>query len=269
MKVYFNVAVIGAGGTGGNLIKEFARYLSFFHNDEIGVSLSVVDGDKVEKKNCARQPFIEDDINDFKANVLASAVIDNFGLHEQDVCSFPRYIDTAADLHTVFSAAHENFFRERTSYGVREVFVLVGAVDNHRARQVMHEFFYECCDCVYIDSANEFHVGEVVTGIRIGKKNIAPPRGYYYPDILRDTGKAASELSCGEINASSPQHIATNLFAANLCLMTLVGLIEGRVQGGITYFDSSCMFSRFNGFEGKCPAGATVLRPMKKKKGVK
>ena len=61
MKYHF--LVMGCGGTGGNFLKEFARFL---HSDGAGnnrVQVTVLDGDVVEKKNIARQPFTEEDLS--------------------------------------------------------------------------------------------------------------------------------------------------------------------------------------------------------------
>lgn len=243
MRVEFHVIVVGAGGTGGNFLKEFGRFLSFFQSDDKTVMLSIVDGDRIEKRNCARQPFISEDENEFKAVTMASAIIENFELSEERVCARACYIDTVEDLQNI---------ARTSSYG-KKLVILVGAVDNHRARQVMHDFFYECKDIIYVDSANEYRVGEVVTAIRINGKNIAPPRAYYYPEIMKDKGKAASEISCGEINIADPQHITTNLMAANICLSIVINAITGQLKGGgITYFDSLKLYSRHESFHGKC-----------------
>lgn len=259
IKCNVNVICIGAGGTGGNFIKEFGRFLSFFRSEDKHVTLSIVDGDRVEQRNCARQPFIADDENQFKAVTMASAIIENFGLNEADIKAYPRYIDTVAELDVIAKSVYVPY-REN-------LIVLVGAVDNHRARQVMHKFFYNQKNIIFIDSANEFRVGEVVVGIRIGGKNIAPPRSHYYEEIMKDKGKSASEMSCGEMNVSSPQHITTNLMAANICLSFVVDVLGGELKsGGIVYFDSKKKFSRFDEFTGKCP-GQKKPKDKKKAKG--
>lgn len=246
MKIHFNVICIGAGGTGGNFLKEFGRFLSFFHEESKKITLSIVDGDRVEKRNCTRQPFLEEDMNEFKSVTMASAIIENFNLSETMVHAYTNYIDTIEDLKEIV-------YQTSMSYG-KNIIMLIGAVDNHRARQVMHDYFYECNDIIFIDAANEYHVGEVVTAIRIGGKNIAPPRAYYYPEILKDKGKSAKELSCGEVNLVEPQHITTNLMAANTCLSIVINSIGGHTTGGITYFDSFKLYSRFVPFQGKCPS---------------
>ena len=259
VKIHFNVVCIGAGGTGGNFLKEFGRYMSFFRDANKSITLSIVDGDHVENKNRERQPYLNIDENQPKSVTLANAIIENFGLSEDSVRAYNCYINNKAELYNIVNRAKKYYNSAYSLY--REIIVLIGAVDNHRARQVMDGFFYMENDIIYIDAANEYRVGEVCIGIRMNGKNITPPRSHYFPDILKDKSPSKSELSCGVVNESDPQHLTTNLMAANICLCSVVNLIHGTVQGGIVYFDSSKMFSRFDLFTGKCPS--------QKKRGVK
>lgn len=51
------------------------------------------------------------------------------------------------------------------------------------------------------------------------------------------------------MNENAPQHLATNLMAANIMLSALVSIIaENQFHGGIVYFDREKMFSRFEEF---------------------
>lgn len=89
-------------------------------------------------------------------------------------------------------------------------------------------------------------------GLRLADMNIAPPRGYYYPDVLTDRSPSAKELSCGAVNVSAPQHMVTNLCAANHCLSFVAqAMQEGRVEGGILYFDAFKHYSRFDVWENR------------------
>ena len=44
--------------------------------------------------------------------------------------------------------------------------IIIGCVDNHNCRKILHEIFEEYTDIIYIDAANEFSTGEVVVGIK-------------------------------------------------------------------------------------------------------
>lgn len=233
-RVHYNIIVVGAGGTGGNLLKELGRFLKFFKGKE-SWSLSIYDGDIVEEKNGERQPFTTEDVFQHKASIMAEGMVDCLGLPRESVKAYPRYLDTIDDIE------------KYQGYGVKTIDVLIGCVDNHRARQVLHKFFYGQKNCVYIDSANEFAEGEIVVGIRINGKTVAPPRGFYFPEVLKSRGKRASEISCGAVNKSAPQHLITNLAAAGHVLSFVVQLMQGhKLEGGILYFNAFTHYCRFD-----------------------
>lgn len=107
---------------------------------------------------------------------------------------------------------------------------------------------------IYVDSANELSAGEIVIGVRDYTKIITPDRAHYYPEILENPGKAAYELSCEELNASAPQHLATNGLAGDLLFSYISQVIVAAEKavyapGGIIYFDAFQMFSRFDRYE--------------------
>ena len=55
---------------------------------------------------------------------------------------------------------------------------------------------------------------KVLTGIRRGGKTYYPPIGTVYPDVLEDTDKFPTQLSCAEASVSAPQSMAANITAA-------------------------------------------------------
>lgn len=245
MNLHYNVICIGAGGTGGNFSKEFARYLMNLSIMDTTVTYSLIDGDKVENTNLSRQPFSDFDIELNKAVSLVESIQDVFDLN--NVYAYPTYIDTIEEL-TAIGERHQIYTDKE--FG-RDIIILVGGVDNHRARQVMDSYFYEQSDIIYIDSANEFSVGEICIGARFNGYTLAPPRSYYFPDILTDSSPSASEISCGVMNISSPQHLATNLMAAHLVLANIANIISnGKLDCGIIVFDSFKYFSRFDRYVG-------------------
>ena len=65
--------VVGAGGTGGYLIRDLARLIGTFNlQNNMDMSIIVIDGDKVEPKNLIRQNFIKSDLGKYKAEVMAA-----------------------------------------------------------------------------------------------------------------------------------------------------------------------------------------------------
>lgn len=243
METVYDICVVGCGGTGGNLIKELGRFLKFFAVPEKTWYLSLIDGDRVEEKNGSRQPFLAQDVQQMKALVMREGLVECLGLPGDNVYAYPSYITNVSQLQK-WNASHD-------SYGYcTKIKVLVGCVDNHRARQVMHEYYSQCRDIVYVDAANEYDSGEVVIGVRLKGKELCPPRAFYFPEVLTDMGKTAVEESCGVVNISSPQHIVTNLCAAQHALSVIVRLLQDNVvEGGIIHFNAFTHFSRFDRWE--------------------
>lgn len=248
----YKIIIVGVGGTGGLLSRDLARYLySIKNNENISYELALVDGDRVSLSNVSRQPFLNTDVGQFKVDCLSEAFD---VMYDIPVVPFPTYLDNCDDLRTIVKTLKPKSF-STFSYDIYKHIVLVGGVDNHRARQVLHSFYntypistsnYE--DIYYIDSANEFDFGTCICGYRNAEGEYCPPRAFFFPDILTDKGKRASEISCGEINVSSPQHLITNLFAANVLLARIISFITKHetLFGVTTFFPFQCQISHRN-----------------------
>ena len=87
-------------------------------------------------------------------------------------------------------------------------------MDNNKSRQLCHKVFQQMNELIYIDSGNGEYTGQVVCGIRRSGRTYYPPIGAVYPDVLEDTDKFPTELSCAEASVSAPQSIAANITAA-------------------------------------------------------
>ena len=224
----YQIIVVGCGGIGGNYVKELGRFL--YKNNHIKrCKIIIVDGDLVEESNISRQPFLPEDIGRNKAEVMAEILTNTFHIE----CGFfPGFID--------------NHFQLKRMEEEDMCTVLVGAVDNHVCRKVMHKYFKEANTLYYFDAANEYSAGEVVVGAKICGNEIYPDRVHYFPEILEDNAVAKSEESCQAVNISAPQHILTNLVAANLLLKCTIDiLIEDFCNGGVYYFDAFKGYSQF------------------------
>lgn len=236
----YKIIIVGTGGTGGAVASLTARYLySKMGNEENVYNMVLVDGDTVDEKNINRQPFSSDDVGSFKVDCLSEAYREVYGIN---VNAFPVYIDDVEEFQNIFNYQDT---KPSSYYSTKYHTILIGAVDNHRARQTMHEFFSnirlkENTDLLYIDSANEFDFGTIVAGYKDSNNNIiCPDRTFFFPDVLTSKEKKASELSCGEINISAPQHYATNQQAACIVFSQLCSFIEyGKYSTGVTYFHS-------------------------------
>lgn len=215
---------LGAGGTGGDFVKEFAKELLDYPDSY----LLIIDGDTVEDKNRSRQPFGTGDLQQKKAAVLMEGLTKDYPELNGRIFSHLSYIDDVEQL--------DDAIRE---VGLSDAYVcLIGCVDNNRARQVLHMYYALHDNMVYIDSGNEFDYGQVVTAVKKNGVQMSPTAGHYFHEMLTDTSPKASEQSCGQINQSVPQHQVTNLIAADIVYDVMAGFLRtGRINGGITYFD--------------------------------
>ena len=217
-----HIVMIGCGGTGGHIAPHLYRLLySVFRPSTV----ILCDGDLVEKKNLVRQNFVSCDLGRNKAEVLAERYSAAFGME----CRYmPRYIESEEELRQLL-------LPERADALV----ILVGAVDNNRSRRMCNDVFYKAKNLVYIDSGNGLANGQVVCGVKMGGKVFSKPIARVYPDILTDTEKFPSELSCAENSISAPQTIAANLFAASaVAAMLYYLLIDGKLENTRIAFSS-------------------------------
>lgn len=224
----YNILVVGAGGTGGLFTNFLAKFLN--GRDKETYMVTLIDGDTVEAKNISRQPFVTEDVGESKAKALTLALTSAYDI---SMSYIGKYINSKNDIEQAFRAADSLL-----GYGSK-IRILVGCVDNHAARKCMHDYFMDEKNCLYADSGNEFSHGEVVFGIKNKGKVIAPDKCFYSPDIFDGELTPRAEESCEALNNSAPQHLATNILAADILLSGIAGLISDRkMPNGIVHFDS-------------------------------
>lgn len=220
------IVIIGAGGTGGYVIPHLYR-IAFA--SERKCRIIIADGDIVEKKNLIRQNFADCDIGENKAEVMAERYSEVFGIETEYI---PDFIESEEQLC--------NLFDLRSSYTEpKPIGILIGAVDNNRSRVMCHNVFNRLNDLIYIDAGNGEYTGQIVCGVKQGGRVFSRPVARLYPDILIDTEKFPSELSCAERSISAPQSIAANLFASTaVAAMLYYLLIEGNLEKSKLTFSS-------------------------------
>ncbi|MHB1126307.1 MAG: ThiF family adenylyltransferase [Bacillota bacterium] len=219
--------IVGLGGTGGYVFYHLARLIASLPNHQERFQIVLADGDVTEEKNLVRQNFAREDVGRYKVEALADRYGNAYGL-DIPICS--RYIETVEALNSLLYDQILAFEPSLT--------VLVGAVDNNRTRQLLHQAFYETNRrLVYVDSGNDEWTGQVVLGLRTSGNTVLPPVGYYYPDILEDKDSIfPTEESCTERVVSSPQNIATNVLAGTLVFTLFNQLFGG---DGITTYGAT------------------------------
>lgn len=212
------IVMLGAGGTGGHIAPHLYRLL---HALDRSVEVIIADGDIVEEKNLVRQNFISCDLGRNKAQVLAERYASAFGMEIQYI---PDFIETEERLLKLL--------KPRFSYYAPETLtILIGAVDNNKSRRLCHNVFNKSDNLIYIDSGNGEFTGQVVCGVRRKGKTYYKPVGEVYPDILEDTDKFPTELSCAEASVSAPQSIAANIMAATAVISYIYNiLVLGNIE---------------------------------------
>jgi hypothetical protein len=84
---------------------------------------------------------------------------------------------------------------------------------------------------IYLDSGNGEFSGQIVCGIRRGGKTFYKPVGDVYPDVLMETDKFPTQLSCAEAAVSAPQSIVANIMAGTAIVSYLYNiLVLGNIE---------------------------------------
>jgi PRTRC genetic system ThiF family protein len=212
------IIMLGAGGTGGHIAPHLYRLL---HTLNRPVKIIIADGDIVEQKNLVRQNFIAADLGRNKAQVLAERYASAFGMEVQYIPEFIESEDRLAGLvrPDIFPAGPNTYQR------IEGLSILIGAVDNNRSRQLCHKVFKQTDNLIYIDSGNGEFTGQIVCGIKRKGRTYYKPLGDLYPDVLEQTDKFPTELSCAEAAVSAPQSIVANIMAATAVVSYLYNIL--------------------------------------------
>ncbi len=221
------IVVIGAGGTGGYVIPHLYRIA---YASGRPCRIIIADGDIVEQKNLIRQNFAECDIGENKAQVMAERYSEVFGIETEYI---PDFIENEQQLFDLLK------FERQYGSSLKPISILIGAVDNNRSRIMCNNVFKKLDDIIYIDSGNGEFTGQVICGVKMSGRVISKPVASVYPDLLKDTEKFPSELSCAERSVSAPQSIAANVFASSAVISMLYHLlIEGNLRNNRITFSS-------------------------------
>lgn len=213
-RVFFNIVQIGTGGNGGYLVQRLSKLLYALSQKEgFLFSYKLVDGDAVEASNLLRQPFIDQDIHEPKAQVLAERYEAAYNI---PILYRNSYVESMQDIKSLFVPVQPEFYRN--------IPILLGCVDNNATRQLMHEVFEFAPNLIYIDSGidsvdlegshDSGYSGQVVCGVKLDGIQLLSPVGEVYPDILTDKDSRLPTQACGETVVYYPQRMQTNEMAA-------------------------------------------------------
>ena len=207
------VAVVGCGGTGSAVISGLPHLhqalLAYGHPS--GLSVTVMDGDRISPTNCVRQPFSASEIGLFKSVVLINRLNLFWGLEWEAV---PHHVNASHDLGNDFD-------------------LVIGCVDSRAARAKIHETVTgSWCGIPYwLDIGNNADSGQFVLGQplnRLNKHKADRLRAVseLFPEIIDPALDDDSQPSCSAAEALERQHPFINQTLANHSLALLSRLFR-------------------------------------------
>lgn len=209
------VSVVGCGGTGSAI----AAGLPYLHQAMValghpcGLDITLIDGDRISRTNCVRQPFNESEIGLYKATVLATRVNLFWGLGWKGV---PQFVDE--------------------SWG-QETDILIGCVDSRAARNAMTrtQSFWNCH--YWLDLGNNADSGQFLLGQPENQRNKAqdmrlPTASELFPELINPKLDKTDRLPpCSAFEALERQEPFVNQTLAYQALAMLARLFRyGRLS---------------------------------------
>ncbi len=219
---YFDIILVGCGGTGSFLALDLARLAWHARERGIEVRLTFVDPDRVELKNVGRQNFVPAEVGWPKAETLARRFNRGFGL----------------DIRHVVAPFSHNL---TTKYQPRAFTMVVGAVDNAQARKSIARAVelrsgrLWWLDCGNLRSAGQIILGNVADEWQV--KDAFPGTGYCHslpaPSLLRPAllvprPEQPVAASCAELVAQEAQSLMVNRAMATFAGQYLYRLVVTR-----------------------------------------
>jgi PRTRC genetic system ThiF family protein len=231
------VVLVGCGGTGGFLAEAVCRLL-------LGrtAQLYLVDPDRVERHNVARQVFNTADVGRFKAEVLAERLARRFGR------------EIGYSVLPYDGELHAQVFREARS----RLNLLIGCVDNGAARRAIaatlderHRFSSRALPSVWwLDCGNGGNSGQILIGNATRPESLRgaflpvaercralPAPSLQRPDLLDAPPEPRPMPDCGEAVARGDQGPTINQVVAALAASYVEKLLGGSCAWMASYFD--------------------------------
>ncbi|MDQ0255561.1 hypothetical protein J2S74_002943 [Evansella vedderi] len=248
-RILLQIIIAGTGANGSHFLRNIlqnirAKLDSFSHSSvpTLDVDITIVDKDKVERKNLGNQLFDKDDIDEYKCVALAERYGEHYNL---DIKRVTEYIKSIDMLKALFPPI------EDISNETQVIPILCGMVDNNKSRQLFDEFFNlpDVDNLIYLDLGvegvsitnkatnqltedekrsirNSGFGGQCVVGVKNRGEVILPPVGSVYSNILEDAGSSFPDESCGEAVINNPQRVDTNRLAAEVAATYINNLLH-------------------------------------------
>lgn len=218
-----SIVICGVGANGSYVTQNIAQLIASFKRNE-KCTVVLADPDVVEEKNLTNQYFVDSDVGSSKSQVLATRYSSIYKAKIFASETFSKaYVQTPEDLKELFKQA-DMMHRDKR----QKQHILIGCVDNFFSRKVMHEYFENETDLIYIDVGNtgmsEFDYtlqsvnfdgfdGQFVVGIKYGGVEVSRDFAGYFPDDINRKDNPA-DISCQAAAVSQPQRIFTNKMSA-------------------------------------------------------
>ena len=212
------VQLIGCGGTGSTmaigLVYLHQALLAFGHPG--GLDVTLVDGDRISRANCVRQPFSESEIGLYKADVLASRINVFWGLAwDSDI----RFLD-------------------RQWHSLKSPDLIISCVDTRHARKLITETVAYKNAVYWLDLGNNAETGQFILGqpptVNPGEGQARLPNvADLFPEIINPRLDARDKLpSCSALEALESQSPFVNQILAYQALGMLARFFR---HGKLTY----------------------------------
>lgn len=237
--------MVGCGGTGGAI----ACGLPYLHQSMLawghpgGLDVTLIDGDRVSRTNCVRQPFSESDIGHHKAVVLASRINVFWGLFWKAV---PHFLNEASQ---------------------QETDILIGCVDSRTARLIMEKSHVHRSCRYMLDIGNNSDSGQFVLGQPLNALNKKhslrlPTAAELFPELIDPGLDEKDNLpSCSALEALERQEPFVNQALANQALAMLARLFR---YGTLSHH--GCFLNLARGRMTPLPVNPEIWKRMRKAK---
>ncbi len=198
------IKLIGLGGIGCVVLQFLSTFL-----DHLGIDarLVLIDGDDFERGNLSRMHFQGPGGN--KAEVKAGETIDALSCDQLTIATVAEYV-TAENVKDLIKPGD----------------IVLLCVDNHPTRRLVSGHCDSLPEVALFSAGNDAvdpphergTYGNVQIAIRCGGEDLTAPITRFHPEIAKADGKLPGGPGCGELVASAPQIVFTNLAVGSAML---------------------------------------------------
>ena len=198
LRKFKNIFVVGVGGTGSFLMPVVMRYLASRTDVNKELLVKIIDGDKYDEGNFARQEFAHSRVGRNKAEVQEEIYQRKFPA--LTISSVPEYLGSS-NIEMIVDGS-----------------IIFCCVDNHFCRNLLSKHCQTLNNVILISRGNEHVDGNVQSYFKIDGKEMNHPIEYRHPEIERTNDGDRSEMSCEELHnlPSESQVIFANAMSGTL-----------------------------------------------------